>query len=140
MVETSLVYVPYANDESEPTILDAVKLNLEILGFPANFVKMRHEYSYGEFLNQLWDKGDMFVIVEHDCFPYPNALNDILGCPEPICSFGGTLQCAKITPHGEAPIPPKTTWMHCDVELFKKFPPHVHFPEVVNLNRSNIPR
>lgn len=141
MDENFLIYVPYSNHESEPEILNCVELNIQVLGFTPKLVKMQHNYSYGEFINDLWDKGHPFVIVEHDCFPYPGAIQDILQCPEPICAFGGTLQCAKITPISEeSPLPSKTTWMHCDAILFSKYPPHMHLPEVANVNRANIPR
>ena len=142
MDETALIYVPHANSQSDPDILKVVELNLNILGFLPKLVKLEHVYSYGEFLNAKWleHQNHPVIIVEHDCLPYPGAIQDILQCPEKTCSFGGTLQCAKFTPIGEPPIPQKTVWYHCDVELFRAFPPHIHLPNVVNLNRANIPR
>lgn len=141
MDTTALIYVPYANEESEPHILECVELNLNVLGFVPRMVKMKHEYSYGDFLNELSHKETgPFIIVEHDCFPWPGAIQEILGCPEPYCSFGGTLQCAKISPTGDDLVPPKTKWGQVDAEMWRHIVPHMHLPEVINLNRANIPR
>ena len=141
MDEAAVIYVPYANDESEPSVLEVVELNLNVLGFLPRMVKMQHQYSYGEFLNHLsYTETGPFIIVEHDCIPWPGAIQQILGCPEPNCSYGGTLQCAKITPTGHNLVPEKTIWGHCDARLWEGITAHMHLPEVSNINRSNIPR
>lgn len=142
MDRDTAVYVPYANELSEPEVLKTVELNLQVLGFVPQLVKMEHAYSYGEFINELWVKhsGNPFILVEHDVFPYPVAIRDLLQCPEPFCTYGGTMQCCKLTPTGKPPLPEKTDWMHVDAVLWQKIKPHVHFPEVANVNRANIPK
>lgn len=45
------------------------------------------EYAYGRLINLLWEKGDGFIIVEHDVVVRPDTIRELEDCPEPYCGF-----------------------------------------------------
>lgn len=61
--------------------------------------------AYWELLAHMWDERQTFVVVEHDVVVRPGALEELIGCPQPWCSFGvpyvgriyAGLACAKFS-------------------------------------------
>lgn len=136
------VIVPYANNISDPEIHYVVRLNLDILGIDAEWVRLDEPNSYALLVNRLWDEGAPFVIVEHDVIPWRGAVEELWECEHPNCTYDGTLQTAKITPDGPCPVDPRSVWFHVDVQMWGWRRPHEHCPArppVTNLNRHNIP-
>ena len=152
------VYVPFGvtnigrgDGLTEPTFLEAVRLNLEIQGIQSTYVEMTNDHSYPVMLDELWEIGKPFVIVEHDILPWPGAIQEMWTCTEPWCGFpyalpGGLdayLGCTKFDPWAFSFPPklrePEATFQYCDQMLAQgaarvKIEMHRHGPPVVHLH------
>jgi hypothetical protein len=42
--------------------------------------------AYWRLLNDLWQQGDPFILVEHDILPWPGALEELWACPGLWCA------------------------------------------------------
>jgi hypothetical protein len=137
------VVVPYANEETDPVVHQAMMLNLQVQKVPAEWRRMKTDTSYAEYFNELWDLGEDFIIVEHDCFPWPGAIEELRDCPDVWCGFNTSLQTTKFSPRalGECPVSFDTHWQQVD-KLFWTLqdihPFHEHHPPVINLNRQAV--
>jgi hypothetical protein len=121
------------------------------------------EWSYTNFLQDLWDKHEDVIIVEHDIVFWPGAIDALWDCKEEWCFYGYDtnrplfpyLGCTKITPRlmdkalncwGEQrriknwiERPNQPPWSWCDGWLWLsvgKLEGHLHTPGVVNANRA----
>lgn len=106
------------------------------------------EFSYGRGLADLWDRGDQFVLLEHDIAPWPGLVKQLWDCPEPWCTAcvpfpNGTetsgLNINKFVPRGRAPeVWRETPWRMLDGEVLHRVRtrlgvnPHIHTPGVAH--------
>lgn len=121
-------------------------------------------WGYQEHLKECWERGEGFVMLEHDVVPWPGAVQDLLECPWPWCFFG-YLAGIDFVENGAAPFglvrftaefiaatPDVWTqmrsryegcpdpWRMCDIHLGDYmrgrglFRPHQHTPAVLNAN------
>lgn len=79
------IILPYTKDKLRglvPTILQEVyKLrNLHL-------VELCSPDGYWKLLSGIWERGDSVVIVEHDVLPWPGAIEELVACPMPWCSY-----------------------------------------------------
>jgi hypothetical protein len=83
-----VVVVPFTNlrDETRAAVESAVFVSLE-----------DRDDAYFDFLAGLWTLGETFVLVEHDIVPWEGAIDDLLGCSQPWCSFGYLLELGETT-------------------------------------------
>ena len=68
-------------------------------GFTPWFVHLPEVDSYWNLLRNLWEMQEDVVIVEHDVIPWPGALEELVACAKPWCSFSYLRQ---ITPEKRA--------------------------------------
>jgi hypothetical protein len=60
---------------------------------------------YAELVAGLWERGEGFILVEHDVCPWVGAIQQLMDCENPWCSFyyakdGGTIRalgCVKFS-------------------------------------------
>lgn len=55
--------------------------------YDVRYVEMDADDAYTGLLLGLWAQGETFVLVEHDIVPWPGAIEDLWGCPQPWCGF-----------------------------------------------------
>lgn len=48
------------------------------------------QWSYTKVLEELWQQGETFALMEHDMVPWPGAITQIINCPYPWCFYGYT--------------------------------------------------
>lgn len=48
---------------------------------------MSGETDYYNLVKELWTAGEPFIINEHDIIPWPGAIEKIVDCPSPWCTF-----------------------------------------------------
>ncbi len=138
------VVVPYANANSLQ--YQATMLNLQIQHIAAEWREMRGDAGYAEFFNEVWDRGHVFIIVEHDCLPWPGAIAELWACPQVWCGFNTSLQCTKFDPThlGECPVTPDTHWQQVDKCFWTlsdagyAFHEHKDSPPIVHLQREQV--
>lgn len=116
------------------------------------YVEMTAFDSYQRLLRSLWDRGESFVIVEHDVVPALGALDDLMacdaewcGCPYPPAD-AVPLGCVKIADTLIAKLPglwermPLRHWQYCDswfgAHAEAITAPHPHQP-VTHLHQDN---
>jgi hypothetical protein len=117
------------------------------------------EWAYGRYFAARWAQRTDFIQVEHDCIPWPGAIEAITLCSQPWCAYnyhlpfmydqdlnlGGTvvMGCMKVT--GEVMAATINCWDEpcewgvCDKRLTDAargagFSVHQHFPGIVNAN------
>jgi len=144
------VVVPFANDESDPAALAAVRLNLLMQGLEPRYVRLDGEFAYDALIRRLWDAGEPFILVEHDVVPWPGAVQQLWTCDRPWCAFEyfmlGELRvalgCTKFDPTrlGPCPLPPtpqdwhRMDWHVIDTLTTRYECAHLHEPAVSHLN------
>ena len=146
------VVVPYVNKNS--TVFRTMRLNLTMQGITPRYErldnKLSSDYAYDRLFRELWDKEEPFIIVEHDIFPWPGAIQQIWECEEPWCGYqyyvhGGLhsyLGCVKFNPKelGDCPLPSdKLHWAEIDMKVINELvnrgrDGHLHEPAVSHLN------
>lgn len=130
-----------------------------LIGYDYTAVQLNDDYSYGDYFRQRWRSGESFINVEHDCVPWPGALEKLWNCTQPWCAFnyglpihrehplfGGSavpLGCTKISDRLIAVTPTlwdePVEWSYCDQQLPKtQFTVHQHFPGIVNANPASL--
>ena len=141
------IVIPYNNDISEPEIHYCVKLNMQLQGLEAEWVKCKEPNDYAVLINRLWKEGEVFIIIEHDVFVTRRAVERIWECPEIFCGYNGMLTCAKIIPKDVCPVDTRTSWIFLDKELqdglYKRgitYHDHSIEDQIINLNKENIPK
>lgn len=107
--------------------------------------------SYGRLFTDLWEGGEPFVIVEWDIIPWPGAVQALLDCPKPWCTYRYPLHRGKLAksfgigkycPSGSAPSNwTSTEWRLLDgavlpVVQFRLGRQHVHEPPVAHARRE----
>lgn len=148
------IIVPYSLTNGTTAVLDAVKLNLSIQGLRPTMVKLERDFSYDQLFRGLWEKGEPFILVEHDIVPWPGAVQQLWDCPEPWCGFPYSvfgelrsyLGCTKFDPRrlGACPLPEElVSWQVMDKQiertlLSQKFAGHLHGPAVSHLNFAHV--
>lgn len=130
---------------------------IALIGYDYIPVKMEGEYGYSDFFKRRWQDGNSFINVEHDCVPWPGAIEELADCPEKWCAFNYGLPNHRKNPHfgDELAIPLGCTkigkaliestpdlwdepinWLYCDQQLPKTGNKvHQHYPGIVNANR-----
>jgi hypothetical protein len=124
----------------------AMMLNLQLLELAAEWRDVStSDTAYAELFVEVWARDLDFLIVEHDVLPWPGACEELWACSNVWCGFNTTLMCTKFSPTalGECPVTPDTHWTMVD-KLFwhyqeRDVPFCEHKPEVINLNRRNVP-
>jgi hypothetical protein len=109
--------------------------------------------AYWNLLNDLWQKGETFILVEHDILPWPGALEELWQCPGLWCansydqrgigiyhSFGCTKFSAELIRrlpdvwsrigHHWSRLDSEFEWQACQAGLR----PHPHRPPVIHLH------
>lgn len=77
------VIVPYTNLRS------ATRTALDQTGYPIDYVNVSDgDDSYWELLDEAWQVGEDFAIVEQDIIVEPDTLESFEGCPQPWCAAG----------------------------------------------------
>lgn len=56
-------------------------------GIALELVEMTDDEHYWRLLSELWHVGEDVIIVEHDCLPWPGALEELEACPAHWCSY-----------------------------------------------------
>lgn len=118
-------------------------------------------WAYTDYLQDMWDRGQTFINVEHDVVPWPGALEQLMDCPNPWCFFGYR-QALDVAANGGAPFGlvklderiiaglPRVwqemrvhyrdhdqAWRYNDIHFFaharaQGWHPHQHVPSVLN--------
>jgi hypothetical protein len=114
------IICPYTKEFINP----ATKAIVEKAG--GKFVEMTDWDSYWKLFCDLWEKGEGFVLIEHDVVPAKNALQELANCKHDWCSCplptGGSsaLGCCKVSTEAIKATPklwddmPLRHWMYCD--------------------------
>ena len=147
------VIVPYANDEKDPMVHQAMRLNFQMQGIEPRMEKMYgtldEEFAYDRLFRRLWAEAEPFVIVEHDILPWPGAIDGLLACREEWCGhqyyvhgqLRSYLGCVKFDPVKIGPIPlpdEPVLWSDLDLTIIRALSQrghtgHLHGPAVVHL-------
>jgi hypothetical protein len=148
------IIMPYANSKTNPAIWAATKLNIETQGFYPRYEDVSSTpFSYHLLINELWNEGEKFILVEHDVLPWPGALTQLWECD---CAWGAFqylifgnmrayLGCVKFDPSKiiDCPTPQELCeWQRLDQIMIKELMTrgervHVHDPPVSHLNFSH---
>lgn len=94
------IYVPYT-DLSAAT-------QVALLGYQYEKVDVSaDDFAYYRHFAQRWAQRQTWVNVEHDCVPWPGALEELMRCPEPWCTFEYSLPCLRERPmhHPTSTVP-----------------------------------
>ena len=76
------VVMPYTQGGQYPEAEAALR------GYDPVMADVSHsDEAYWGLLAGLWHKGETFVVVEHDVVVPPNAIDELLACSRPWCSF-----------------------------------------------------
>lgn len=73
-----------------PIIVPYTKLHeLTIKAVPdATFIRMEDDDHYRRLMRSLWERGEAFILVEHDVVPTQVQLSALADCTEPWCHYG----------------------------------------------------
>ena len=146
------IVVPYSDENS--LVFQSMKLNLTVQGLNPRYVDVSgNNFAYDSLFRELWSEGKPFIIVEHDIFPWPGALEQLWKCE---CIWGAfsyyvfgqlrvQLGCTKFNPAalGRLPLPDQPThWSRLDwvviTNLSKRWESgHLHNPPVAHLNYAH---
>lgn len=66
-----------------------------LMGYDYEPVELDSLYGYGEYFRARWWPPRSFINVEHDCVPWPGALESLADCPEPWCAYWYSLACVR---------------------------------------------
>ncbi len=133
-------------------MLKAVQVALFHEQYPTSYKLMDEKDGYYQLIKELWEKGEQFIICEHDIIPWPGAIKQADDCDHPWCTFwyrspggwlGNGLGLVKFNPSqlpnifGE-PFE-KTHWGGLDMQIAKRLQSHgleahTHSPSITNLN------
>ena len=75
------IVVPFTN------LKEATQLALRQDGLQPLFEHMRHEEDYYHLLARMWEKGETFLVVEHDIVAWPGAAQTLENCPGLWCTL-----------------------------------------------------
>lgn len=148
------IVVPFANQQSDPFIFAATKLNLQMQGLEPRYEQLNSaldaDYAYDKLFRNLWAQGEPFILVEHDILPWPGALVDLWKCE---CAWGAfqyfifgelrsQLGCVKFDPTrlGACPLSDELVhWSRLDWSVITGLvnrgqTGHLHGPPVTHLN------
>lgn len=98
---------------------------------------------YGRVIADHWERGEPFIVVEHDICPWPGAIGALIDCSHSWCGFPTVrwetpavgMACVKITPEGEPPQP--SDWQQVDGHTIARLSElyaeqHMHSPPVAH--------
>ncbi len=151
------IFLPYSKLQTATLIA--------LIGYDFAPVELKGEYAYGEYFKARWAEGQSFINLEHDCVPWPGAIEAIEDCERDWCLYNYSLpihreQNLEIVEGGmplglvkfsaELIIRTKGAWdepidwSNCDNRLTKAckeagFTPHQHYPSIVNANPVLLP-
>lgn len=74
-----------------------------------------NDEAYWDLLHGLWAKQQTFVVVEHDIVVTPDAVDELLACQRPWCSFAYTYAGTQYAGLGCAKFEAKLMTAHPDV-------------------------
>ncbi len=86
------------------------------------------DIAYGELIAKLWQRGESFLLCEHDVLPTRPQLEDIIRCPEPWCAgfawrYSGAVMPGETRPF--KPIRERETALFCNkftADLLRRTP------------------
>lgn len=115
---------------------------------------MADRHHYARLFTELWQRGEGFVLVEHDVVPWPGAITDLKSCPRELCTFeypsGGawcrSLGCVKFSDSLVQRIPFDVEWQNrawdeLDGAVFatlQEVEVHVHTPPVAHVKARTL--
>jgi len=86
------------------------------------------DFAYWRMMKGVWEKGEPFIIVEHDVLVWPDTIALLDACPRQWCSqrvhsvdvghgraWVAALGCAHFRPEGEYPIREPVSWKELDM-------------------------
>lgn len=133
-------------------MIKAVQVALNHERCPTSFKLMEQDDDYYKLVKSLWERGEQFIICEHDVIPWPGSIAQIDECEHPWCTFWyrspvGWLErglgLVKFDPSKlpnifEKPFT-QTHWRNLDIQIGSRLKihglePHTHSPAVTNLN------
>lgn len=146
------VFVPFIDTDWIRTCLGALRQQM----IAAHPVFTGGDYTYAHLIEERWQAGETFIIVEDDILVWPGGIDALLECPEPWCSLkhmigGGwasNLGCTKFDasllvgdPWAGESRPVKN---ECDGPLARMlqargFVQHFHGPAVLHMNAAHWP-
>lgn len=151
-----MIYIPYV-DATETVSLQSAILHQYGLEFLHYRIDRDDQDGYRKFMAQRWERGETFVIIEHDILPWPGAVQELLACE---CVWGTysyytnggigvshMLGCTKITNRLIAALPniwkEPRVWYELDSHLMFTareigIEPHLHRPAVIHLNKREL--
>jgi hypothetical protein len=154
------LYVPYTRLEQATEVFLASPIYTPL---PVIMVDCSSDdWAYNNYLEKVWDKGGAFINMEHDIVPWPGAIQVLMQCPYPWCTFGynpgseidarshaSMFGLVRFLPHMMHYLPEvwrdrkrkvwPVPWRGMDTHFFdyateRNFYPHQHFPSVLNAN------
>lgn len=137
-----------------PVVFEEAAIALAGAAPNARFVQMYAPHDYWRFLDELWHRGESFIIVEHDIVVTPEVISKLVRCPRPWCAnpylqlpgepvtgLGCTKFSARLLRAVDPfdPGPTHVIWQNVDYELCSRlraagYENHVHTPVVRHLN------
>ena len=147
---TPRVIVPYV------ALHPITRFVLDSYGLPVEYVAMTDDDAYRRLLARIWADAEPVVLVEQDIAPWPQAIEELWGCP---CDWGAYsyrlhggigifhgFGCTKLTPRLMRALPDVWNepgrWDVLDQRLFfaardRELEPHHHRPAVIHLSERH---
>ena len=115
------VYVPWAKEypECRVALAPSEPIYIDVSG---------DEFAYWRMMKAVWEKGEPFIIVEHDVLVAPDTIERLAACPRVWCSqrvhsvdvghgrpWVAALGCAHFRPEGDYPVRWPVSWKELDM-------------------------
>ena len=84
------IFVPYTELQ--------VATQVALIPYPYEPIELTDDYQYWQFLRERWEAGENFINIEHDCIPWPGAIESLEQCPYNWCGFWYHLKCHRQFP------------------------------------------
>lgn len=77
-----MILIPYTEVETKQ------RQHLKMEGHTPDYKYVGEDTrSYYRVLKKYWERGEGFILLEHDVYPWPGALQQMDECPEPWCAY-----------------------------------------------------
>lgn len=81
------IFVPYTELQ--------IATEIALIGYEYATVGMIASDDYFKYFKQRWQEGESFINIEHDCVPWPGAIEAIMECPKLWCAYDYSLPCHR---------------------------------------------